>query len=159
MTIEQYVQQLCSHCGLTEEDFSVTTVQDGERLRVSLELSEEYKSIFIGTRGETLDAIELVLRLVFQEEFAQQKIVFDIGDYRQQKEQRLQEKALSVAEKVLESGRSYSFGYLNSYERYLIHHAVSQDMRFNDLETISEDTDRGRVLVMRIKNEGYPDSE
>ncbi len=151
MTIEQFVTQLCQHCGLNDQDFQVTVNQDEDRLRVNLEVADDYRSIFIGTRGETLDALELVLRLVFQREYADQKIIFDIGDYRDQKEQRLQEKALAVAERVLESGDSYSFGYLNSYERFLIHHAVGSDPRFAELETISEDTDGGRVLIMQLK--------
>lgn len=151
MTIEQFVTQLCQHCGLTEQDFQVTVNQDDERIRINLEVAEDYRSIFIGTRGETLDALELVTRLVFQREFPDHKIIFDIGDYRDQKEQRLQEKALSVAERVLETGRSYSFGYLNSYERFLIHHAVGSDPRFAELETVSEDTEHGRVLIMQLK--------
>lgn len=151
MPVEQFITQLCSHCGLTEQDFQISVVQDEERLRVSLDLAEDYKSIFIGSRGETLDAIELVLRMIFQQEYPDHKIVFDIGGYREQREQRLQEKAVSIAQRVLETGRNYSFGRLNSYERYLIHKAVSQVPELSEVETISEDTQDGRVLIMRVK--------
>ena len=151
MSVEQFITQLCQHCGLSEQDFQISITQDEERLRINLEVADDFKSIFIGSRGETLDAIELVVRMIFQQQYPDHKIVFDIGGYREQREQRLQEKAVAIAQRVLETGRDYSFGRLNSYERYLIHKAVSQDPQLSGVETISEDTLDGRILVVRVK--------
>ncbi len=151
MSVEQFITQLCHHCGLTEQDFQVSIAQDEDHLRVNLELADDFKSIFIGSRGETLDAIELIIRMAFQQEYPDHKIVFDIGGYREQREQRMQEKAVAIAQRVLETGRDYSFGRLNSYERYLIHKAVSQDPQLAEVETVSEDTPDGRILVIRVK--------
>lgn len=151
MSTEQFIAQLCQHCGLTEQDYQVSITQEEDRVTINLEVADDFKSIFIGSRGETLDAIELVVRMVFQHEYPDKKIMFDIGGYREQREARLQEKAIAIANRVLETGRDYSFGRLNSYERYLIHKAVSQDPQLADVETISEDTPEGRVLVIRVK--------
>lgn len=151
MNIPEYIQKLCQLCGANPEDVSVELVEEADRIKVSLQLPDTDLSMFIGAKGETLDAIESLVRMVFQAEHPEKKIVFDIGGYKAQREEKLQAKAIQVAEQVLESGKSYRFGYLNSYERYLVHSAIGADERFAGLETVSEDTEFGRVLILRPK--------
>jgi|GEM_PF-521224 len=152
MNIPEYLQKLCQLCGSNPEDVSVELTEEADRIKVALHLPEADLSMFIGAKGETLDAIESLVRMVFQAEYPEKKLVFDIGGYKAQREEKLQFKAVQVAEQVLESGKSYRFGYLNSFERYLVHSAIGADERFVDLETISEDTEFGRVLILRPKN-------
>ena len=151
MTIQEYLQKLTELCGVEVDATKVELVEDGDRLRIILELPETDTNLFIGSHGETLDSIELITRMAFQESYPDKKIVLDIGNYRKQREERLQEKALSIAASVLETGREYSFGLLNSYERYLVHTAIASTAEFADLETVSEDTEAGRVLFLRVK--------
>ena len=152
MNIPEYLQKVCQLCGVDPDQVVVDVVPDETRIKVSLQVPESDLSLFIGSKGETLDAIETLLRMAFQAENPDKKLMFDIGGYKAQREEKLQAKALQVAEQVLESGRSYRFGYLNSYERYLIHSVISADERFaTTLETVSEDTEYGRVLVLRPK--------
>lgn len=152
MNIPEYLQKLCQLCGVNPDDAVVDVQDEDNRIKVTLQVPEADLSLFIGSKGETLDAIETLLRMAFQAENPDKKLMFDIGGYKAQREEKLQAKALQVAEQVLESGRSYRFGYLNSYERYLIHSVISADERFaNTLETISEDTEYGRVLVLKPK--------
>lgn len=151
MNIPEYLQKLCQLCGSNPEDVKVDLTEEDERIKISLQLPENDLSMFIGAKGETLDAIESLVRMVFQAEYPEKKLVFDIGGYKAQREEKLQAKAIQVAEQVLESGKNYRFGYLNSYERYLVHAAIGGDARFSELETISEDTEFGRVLILRPK--------
>jgi spoIIIJ-associated protein len=151
MNIPEYLQTICQLCGVEPDQVSVKLTEEETRVKVVLELPEAELSLFIGTKGETLEAIETLVRMVFQAEYPEKKLVFDIGGYKAEREEKLQMKALSIAEEVLESGRSYRFGYLNSYERYLVHNVIGADPRFVDLETISEDTEYGRVLVLQPK--------
>jgi spoIIIJ-associated protein len=153
MNIPEYLQKLCQLCGSNPEDIKVDLVEEENRIKITLQLPESDLSMFIGAKGETLDAIESLVRMVFQAEYPEKKLVFDIAGYKAQREEKLQAKALQVAEQVLNSGKSYRFGYLNSYERYLVHSAIGADERFAGLETVSEDTEYGRVLILRPKQD------
>jgi spoIIIJ-associated protein len=152
MNIPEYLQKLCQLCGSNPEDVKVDLTEEENRIKVILQLPETDLSMFIGAKGETLDAIESLLRMVFQAEYPEKKLVFDIGGYKAQREEKLQAKAIQIAEQVLGTGKSYRFGYLNSYERYLVHSAIGADERFAGLETVSEDTEFGRVLILRPKD-------
>ncbi|HCC84554.1 MAG TPA: hypothetical protein DEP87_02635 [Candidatus Pacebacteria bacterium] len=152
MTVSEYLQKLVALCGVEPDLVGVEIQEDDTRVRAVLQVPESDLSLFIGSKGETLDAIETLLRMTFQTDFAEKKLVFDVGDYKAQREERLQAKALQIAEQVLESGRSYRFGYLNSYERFLVHSVIGADLRFAELlETESEDTEYGRVLILKLK--------
>jgi spoIIIJ-associated protein len=151
MNIPEYIQNLCQLCGVPADQVSVNLTEEENRVRITLELPEAELSLFIGSKGETLESIETLVRMVFQAEYPEKKLIFDIGDYKAQREEKLQAKAIQMAEQVLETNQPYRFGYLNSYERFLIHSVISADERFADLETISEDTEYGRVLVLRMK--------
>jgi predicted RNA-binding protein Jag len=119
MNIPEYLQKLCQLCGSNPEDIKVELTEEENRIKIVLQLPEADLSMYIGAKGETLDAIESLVRMVFQAEYPEKKLVFDIGGYNAQREEKLQAKAVQVAEQVLSSGKSYRFGYLNSYERYL----------------------------------------
>lgn len=153
MTINQYLAQLCQLTGLEEDSFKIDQVEESDRLRIKLTLPDSEASLFIGSRGETLEAIELMLRLAFQDELADQRIIFDINDYQQQKEERLKEKAIRIGQRIQETGHDYVFSFLNSYERYLIHSTISENPELEDIETVSEGEGEDRVLRMRLKGE------
>jgi hypothetical protein len=48
----------------------------------------------------------------------------------------------------LESGKSYRFPFLSSYERFIVHSAISQNDTFIGLVTQSEGMGRDRRLVI-----------
>lgn len=126
--------------------------KDGEKVYLNVVLPEDKAKHFIGAKGETLDALEILVRLSHLDEIEDgERLIIDINGYRKEREVRLQEKALSIAEKVRESGREYVFNDLNSYERFLIHSAIGENEDFSDIETFSEDDTFGRVLVIRKK--------
>jgi spoIIIJ-associated protein len=106
----------------------------------------------IGNRGETLEAIELLTKLSFKDEYPDKLIVLDINQYKIRQEERLKEKALSLAQRVLETGMPCEFRYLNSYERHLVHEVIAENPDFKDLQSHSEDRDLGRVLIVDLKN-------
>ena len=155
MTITEYLNKLYTYLGGSQEDLSLQIEEKPERIEVSLELPEEEVSLFIGSHGETLEAFETLLRSVFRDEYEDKKIIVDINGYIARKEQKLKENALEIAYQVLDTGRPYVYGYLNSYERYLIHSAIAEDPELEELETFSEDEESGRVLVIQLKEENH----
>jgi spoIIIJ-associated protein len=151
MKIEEYVSKLIEHLGF-EGEIEIKIEEGDDRVQINIQTDEEDTALLIGNRGETLEAIELLTKLSFKDDYQDKRIVLDINQYKLRQEERLKEKALNQAQKVLETGRSYEFRYLNSYERHLVHEAIAQDEAFAKLSTHSEDRDLGRVLIIEVKN-------
>ncbi len=157
MDISTYVTQLCQHAGLDEADVTVEVDQKSEEnmVFVQLDVPQDDVGLFIGHRGESLAALQRMVRIVFGEQYQDQKLVININDYRQDRQQQLEDKTREIAEYVLEHGRSYRFPQLSSYERFIIHSAVTElreDDQFSQLESVSEGEGSGRRLVIRLKD-------
>ena len=117
---------------MAAEDVEVLLEEDEEAINVQLNLPEEESGLFIGYHGETLDSLQRLLRLHFQRDI-QKRIKLNINQYRLQREEKVREMARNAAQRVKETGNSYTFShYLPSNERYVVHTTVSDE--FPDLE-------------------------
>ena len=56
-----------------------------------------------------------------------------------------------MARRVVETGETEELRGLNSYERYLVHAAIVEQVDLDKVESISEDRDEERVLLIRLK--------
>ena len=150
--IKDRIIRIFDFYGIEETEIAFEESKDAEKVYLNIVLPEESAKHFIGAQGETLEALEILVRLSHLDEVEEnERLLIDINGYRKEREARLQEKALGIAEKVRESGREYVFNDLNSYERFLIHSAIGENPDFADIETFSEDDTFGRVLVVRLK--------
>jgi spoIIIJ-associated protein len=140
--------------GIEEDEIEFEESKNEDKVYLNVVLPEDRAKHFIGAKGETLEALEILVRLAHQDEIEEnERLLIDINGYRKERENRLQEKALDIAEKVRESGQEYVFNDLNSYERFLVHSAIGESEDFSDIETFSEDDTFGRVLVIRKKED------
>ena len=151
MKIEEYVSKLIEHLGF-EGEIEIKIEEGEKRVQVCIQTDEEDTALLIGNRGETLEAIELLCKLSFKDEYPDKLIVLDINQYKVRQEERLKEKAYDLAQRVLETGRPSELRYLNSYERHLVHELIAENPEFKDLHSHSEDRDLGRVLIVELKN-------
>lgn len=151
MTIQEYLQKTIQHLGI-DENLSIQVSEGDERIEISIEVPEKQAALLIGNRGENMEALELLTKLAFKKDFEGKRILLDVNHYRQQMMEKLKEKALEVAERVLETKRPFEFRNLNSFERYQIHSAIAEDERFQELTTFSEDRDDRRVLLIAPKS-------
>lgn len=121
------------------------------RVKVSVTGSED-SGLLIGREGQTLAALQyIVSRIVSHGMQARVRVQFDAGDYRHNQEEKLREMALALADKVRQSGRSYSTRPLSSYHRRIIHLCL-QDA--SDVQTHSTgDGPMKRVVITRRKAE------
>ena len=150
MTIKKYLNRWLELSGLEQEDFSLDINEAESHIKININIPEDKAGFYIGARGETLEAIQQIIRISFRED--ENKITIDINNYKQQREQALFEKVERIANELLENGRRFVFSNLNSYERFLIHSFISNDERFNEsLETFSEDDEFGRILILQAK--------
>jgi spoIIIJ-associated protein len=153
MNIESFLSQLCEHCGLSPEDIKVEVEENEEEILVNLTLPESESGLFIGYHGETLDAVQRVLRLAFQRESEDKRVRLNINKYREQRQEKLSEITVSMAAKAIESGEPQTLDfYLPSHERFLVHSAISDDPKFSDkLESVSSGQGNQRRITIKLK--------
>ena len=160
MTIESFLTQLSQHCGVDSELISVSVEETDEKIVISLTVPEEDSGIFIGHHGDVIEALQRLIRIIFQDQesigetqLGNKKITLNINDYREQRRDRLTELTQRAAEKVLQTGRPYYFNsYLPAHERFIIHSTLSELEQYSTkLESISEGYGRDRRLVIRLK--------
>lgn len=152
MTIESFLTQLCEHCGVDGEVIKISVNQEKEYLHVQLDLPEEETGRFIGFHGETLESLQRILRVVFQEDYPDHRISLNINSYREERSERLIEIVNSVAERVLETGETYTFqSFMPAHERYIVHSSLSEVKDGDKLESISEGEGKNRRLSIRVK--------
>jgi predicted RNA-binding protein Jag len=97
-------------------------------------------------------SLQRLVRVIFQDQFPELKIVLNVNDYKQQRAEKLQEIATAAAERVLGSGQPYRFSYMPSNERYIIHSFISESEEYKDkLESVSEGEGSQRYLMLRLK--------
>lgn len=152
MIIETFISQLAEHCGVSPDDIKVAVEESGEYRKVSIELPEEDSGRFIGFHGETLESLQRILRLIFQETPEDKKIILNINSYRQDRAERLRNITESVARKVIETGHPYTFqSFLPAHERFIIHTTLSEIEEGSQVESVSEGEGNLRRLTIQKK--------
>lgn len=139
---EHYLQQIAEQMGIT--DFEVTHKVEGKY--VTFQLESKKAALLIGKRGQTLNALQQLAQLVANKYANQFKVVrIDVGDYRDRREQALEQLADRMADKAVRTGRKVQLEPMPSYERKVIHNALSIRL---DIETYSEGSEPYRYLTI-----------
>lgn len=154
MKIEEYLNKICLFVGLNPDDAEVVIQEVKDRLEISLTVPQDIASYFIGRKGETLYALQYLIRITFGDEHPDLNIVLDINGYQKEREDKLVEKAIRTAQRVLETGEATELRNLNSYERYLVHSAIAEDPELEELTTESKTVYGERWLTI-----GFEESE
>lgn len=137
-----YITEIAKTMGI--DDLVVNHEMDGKYL--SFQLESEKAAFLIGKRGQTLNALQQLAQLVANKTSEQFKVVrLDVGDYRERREQSLEQFAERMADQAVRNGRKVQLEPMPSYERKVIHNALSNRL---DIETYSEGTDPNRYLVI-----------
>lgn len=83
--------------------------------------------LLIGKKGETLLALQHILRRMLQRKLPEAKLIVDISNYRRRRDDRIVRRAKELAESAKITGDEKSIEFLNAYERWLIHTALGSD--------------------------------
>ena len=117
-----YLIKVLEKLGCSDINATISEVEGGSK--IVLEGSDKL-GVIIGRRGETLDALQYLASLVANEKGGNYyRVVIDIGNYREKRENTLEALAKRTAGQVLRTGRSRSLEPMNPYERRIIHTAV-----------------------------------
>jgi len=136
---------------ITGDEVGITVKIGGGRVYVGIECDED-SGLLIGREGQTLAALQyMISRIVSRGMNAAVRVQLDAGEYRRRQDEKLREMALALAEKVRQSGRSYSTRPLSSYHRRIVHVCLQEA---TDVQTRSTgDGPMKRVVIMRKKGE------
>jgi spoIIIJ-associated protein len=105
--------------------------------------------ILIGRNGQTLFALQQVVRAMLSRDLGpDEMLVIDVEGYRQKHNERVKLQAREAALKVLASGEPYHLPPMTSFERRLVHIAITD---FADLEADSEGEGLSRHIVIKPK--------
>ena len=110
--------------GMGIEDVVISSHEDEEETVYELTTSESH-GVLIGRHGETLDAVQYLVRLFANKNTeGNRKVSINIGDYREKRAESLREFAARSASQVLKYGKSVKLEPMNPYERRIIHTAI-----------------------------------
>jgi len=142
--IETFLSELFAKIGV---EVSVQTLEDDEKLHV--EIITESAGIIIGKRGKTLEALQLITNIIVNKDMDKwKKVVLDIENYRDKRENTLTDLANKVAGKVKKTGRSQYLEPMNPFERRVIHMALQEDP---DIFTKSEGSGNLKKVKIYMK--------
>ena len=80
----------------------------------------------VGSRGETLDALQELTRLAVQQQTGvRSRLMLDVSGHRAARRSELQTLAASTAERVLENGEPVRLSPMNPFERKVVHDAIA----------------------------------
>lgn len=107
--------------------------------------------LFIGRRGQTIDAVQhLAQRIVFHEGPSDVRVVIDADGYRERRAEALRAEGDAAADEALETGRPVELDPMPAYERRVVHEHLRER---GDVLTHSEGKDPERFLVVSPPDE------
>jgi spoIIIJ-associated protein len=107
---------------------------------------EDEMALLIGRHGQTLDAIQELVRQAVGHRLDQRiRVLVDVEDYRKRRASRLIEKAEEAAARALETGQEQELEPMDALERKIVHDAVAG---LPGVESGSRGEDPNRFVVI-----------
>ena len=112
----------------------------------TLQIDTDNPGLLIGYRGDNLSAIQHLLGLHVKHKTGKwHKLIVNVGDYREQRQQTLEQLAQNAAQRVEFSGEPYLFHNLTPPERRVVHMALQEHPA---VTTQSQGEGRSRQLAI-----------
>ncbi len=145
--LTEIVNELLSLMG-TKAKSSVLEDEENEAMRVNIE-SDEETGLLIGRRGETVNALQAILGMIFKQRTGEwTRVIVNVGDYREKQEEYLKDLAKNAAERAKTTGEDQFLYNLSPQERRIIHIELAND---ESVQTESTGVEPERYLVIKPK--------
>lgn len=132
----------------TKAKAEVSYDKENEAFTVNLDAGDE-TGLLIGKKGETLLGIQTVLGFLLKQKVGEwNRILVNVGDYREKEEGYLKDLAATTAQRAKETGEPQNLYNLKAWQRRIIHLVLSED---KDLTTESEGEGEERYLIIKSK--------
>lgn len=137
--------------GLGMEKCDIKVFADEEEICFELECGDDY-GIVIGRRGETLDAVQYLARMVANKGAqGYKRVSINVGNYREKRVAVLVALAKKTAIRAVKTGRNITLEPMNPYERRIIHTAVQE---IKGATSYSTGIDLERRVIIAPENGG-----
>ena len=95
---------------------------------VTCNINGEYEEDIIGSEGRTLDSLQYLIRKMMLQSLPDRFLLsLNAGDFRQRRAEDLKQRAVELAEKVKEDGKTQAIPALNPSERRIVHMILQED--------------------------------
>lgn len=134
----------------------INVVQDGDITRVNITTTET--SRLIGWHGETLNAVQHLIKSMVRTEAKMEKapfLVMDTDGYRLEQEEKVRKIAEAKADFVRRTGARVTLPPMSPYFRRIVHLHIAGTPTLSDLTTESVGEGDYRQIVIRTKS-GVP---
>jgi spoIIIJ-associated protein len=143
--IKEEIEKLLKQIGINSE-VEVTAGEEG--FVVSLDGGED-NALLIGKHGNTLASLELISTLIVTNKIGEfKRVTIEVGSYRAEREQYLQDLANKLKDEVVTSGYEKQVRGLKPWERRYVHMFLQED---DQVMTESVGEDRDRTLIIKRK--------
>lgn len=116
---------------------------------ILLKIKGDDIGIIIGRRGETLDSLQYLTSLVVNKSKEDYKrVVIDIENYRQKREETLVKLAYRLADRVVKYKKNITLEPMNPYERRVIHSSL-QNHKYVETYSVGEEPNRKIVITLK----------
>ena len=140
--IKNFVSKLVKDMGITST--VELKVRDDS---VLINIITKDSAILIGKNGRTIDALQTITNSYLLEELKEYyRVTIDVNDYKQKKTRRLEKLAKYTAKEVAKSKVEVKLDPMNSYERRIIHNALTNS---KDVKTESTGEEPNRCVVIK----------
>lgn len=142
-------QELLEHMGIRSE-VTVTTRDNGA---YDLDIQSDDAPLLIGHHGQVLASLQLMLSLISRHKTGEMlRIRVNIGNYREQLEERILELVDKKAQQVLAEDIRETLYPMNSYLRRVVHLYIVENHPGIATDSIGEEPNR-RIIMMKRKEE------
>lgn len=131
--------------GMLALEGSFEVVEGTEEVTVSIDANDPGR--LIGFKGETLDALQLLVNQIISKQSADQfkRVVVDVSGWRKNKEGELENMARAWADEVLDSKQQLELDPMPSWQRRVVHMVISE-IEGVQSESIGEGKERHLVI-------------
>lgn len=141
------IQMLFEMMNIETRDVSVVRDDDLDMLTCSISLKHVDAEIFFEENEQAFRDMATISRSLLEKKHGlKTNILFDINGKQMDFINQAKEKAKIAAERVNFFGKEYEFGYVNAYERMIIHSYLKNQA---GIETISRGEGHERRLIVK----------
>lgn len=148
-TAANYLRMIVNGMGIETCEIKLETIEGTDEYIYTLSCGDADGTL-IGRRGETLDAIQYLVRLTENkglDEEKHRKISVNIGDYREKRNGNLRSLAQRQARQVLKYGRNIALEPMSPYERRIIHTTI-QGIKGVTSHSVGSDSNRKVIISL-----------
>jgi spoIIIJ-associated protein len=125
-----------------EGSFDIEEKEDG----IFVQIDTEDAGRLIGSQGETLQALQLIVNLIASRQIEESKrVIIDVSGWKKNKEEDIAERAKSWVEEVKESKESMALDPMPAWQRRIVHMVVQESAGVKS-ESVGEGIERHLVI-------------